>query len=495
MRIVYIATEVVPYAKTGGLADVAGALPKALAELGVHVDVILPKYSFIDHTTYGLEKLSSDGVRTVPMGYGNEGVGVWGATLPGSTIRVFFIEHFWFFDRPGLYVDPITGDDYSDNAARFAYLSRASLEVINAFDLRPDVIHCNDYQTALVPAYLKLAYANDPVFADVATLYTIHNIQYQGRYPREAMGAIAIGYAHFYPGSPFECWEEVNLMKVGLEYADLLNTVSPRYAQEIQGSLEDGHGLDGVLRSRSDDLYGIVNGIDYTIWNPSHDPLIPYPYDAGDFSGKARNKAALLAAFGLEAPPETPVIGIVSRLASQKGFDIIGPVLDSLLKLDLRIVVLGTGDQRYHELFEWVQLIHPDKLGIKLTFDDQLAHLIEAGADLFLMPSQYEPCGLNQLYSLRYGTLPVVRETGGLADTVRPYSATQDTGTGFMFQDYTPEALLDTLLEALTLYRDQPGVWRAMMRRAMAEDFSWTASARQYIGLYEKAIEQQRNKS
>lgn len=494
MRIVYIATEVVPYAKTGGLADVAGALPKALAELGVHVDIILPKYPFIDQKTYGLEKLSSDTIMTVPMGYGNEGVGVWGAILPDSTIRVYFVEHFWFFDRPGLYVDPITSDDYSDNAARFAYLSRASLEIIKAFDLQPDVIHCNDYQTALVPAYLKLAYADDPVFADVATLYTIHNIQYQGRYPREAMGVLSIGDEHFYPGSPFECWGEVNLMKVGLEYADLLNTVSPRYAEEIQRSLEDGHVLDGVLRSRSDDLYGIVNGIDYMVWNPARDPLIPYPYDADDFSGKARNKAALLTAFGLEASPETPVIGIVSRLASQKGFDIIGPALDTLLKLDLRIVVLGTGDQRYHDLFEWIQLIHPERIGIRLTFDDRLAHLIEAGADLFLMPSQFEPCGLNQLYSLRYGTLPVVRETGGLADTVRPYHPTQDTGTGFVFQDYTPEALLDTLLQALTLYRNQPDIWRAMMRRAMAEDFSWTASANQYLGLYEKANRQKRNK-
>jgi starch synthase len=488
MRVVFIATEAEPYAKTGGLADVAGALPRALETLGVHVDLIMPRYGFIDAHAHGLKKLTARTVMRVPLGYHTEGVGVWRAVLPGSAVRVYFIEHFWFFDRPGLYGDPATASDYSDNPVRYAYFSRASLEVIRAFRLRPDLIHCNDYQTALVPAYMHLAYRNDPAFAGVATLYTIHNMQYQGRYPREAMGVIAIGYEHFYPGSPFEYWDQVNFMKAGLVYADALNTVSPRYAQEIQRSSELGHGLDGVLRARSADLHGILNGIDYAVWNPAADPLIPHPYDADHPSGKAANKAALLAAFGLQGAPETPVIGIVSRLASQKGFDILGPCLGPLLQTDVRMVVLGTGEPRYHDMFRWAAGAYPDKIGVKLTFDNRLAHLIEAGADLFLMPSLYEPCGLSQLYSLRYGTLPVVRETGGLADTVRDYDAQRDAGTGFVFRDYTPDALLGAVRRALDVYRRRPAAWRAMMRRAMTGDFSWTASAKRYLALYEQTV-------
>ncbi|MBM3262776.1 MAG: glycogen synthase GlgA [candidate division Zixibacteria bacterium] len=488
MRIVFLSTEVAPYAKTGGLADVAAALPVALGMLGHHVNIFLPKYGFISEKTHGLRKLSTDVVMRVPVGYATEGVGVWTTDTTDTNVRVYFIEHFWFFNRAGLYVDPRTTQDYSDNPARFAYLCRAVLETIRALKLDPDVIHCNDYQTALTPAYLNMAYTADPALSSTATLYTIHNMQYQGRFPRDIMGVINIGYEHFYPGSAFEYWEQVNFMKAGLTFADVLNTVSPRYAQEIQHSSEYGHGLEGVLRSRSDDLYGIINGIDYGVWNPRSDPLIPHPFDADDLTGKAHNKATLLYLFGLSAPPNTPVIGIVSRLASQKGLDLLGPVLSTLLESDLRMVVLGTGEPRYHDLFRWAAETYPDKIGVKLGFDDRLAHLIEAGADLFLMPSRFEPCGLNQLYSLRYGTLPIVRETGGLADTVLPYDPVQETGTGFSFSDYTSEALLGVVRQALDVYRHRPEVWQEMIRQAMREDFSWTASAKRYVELYEKAI-------
>ena len=488
LRVAFISTEVAPFAKTGGLADVASALPKALSQQGAHVDILMPLYGHINTQAFGLRKLASEVQMEVPLGYYIEGVGVWQGTFPDSNIRVYFISHAWFFERANLYGDLTTGQDYSDNAARFTYFSRACLEVIKAFDLKPDIIHCNDYQTALIPAYLNLVYQDDPVFEHTATLYTIHNIQYQGRYPRETIDLINVGYENFYPTSPFEYFDQVNFMKAGLVYADLLNTVSKTYAREIQTPGEFDHGMEGVLQARSKELFGIVNGIDYDIWNPATDPLIPFPYNHDDLSGKIENKTALLSAFGLDASPDTPVIGIVSRLASQKGFDILGPCLDPILKQDVRVVVLGTGEARYHDLFNWIAAVYPEKIGVKLTFDNQLAHLIEAGSDMFLMPSQYEPCGLNQLYSLRYGTLPIVRKTGGLADTVRAYNSKEDEGTGFVFHAYTSEALLSTVNRALETYRDHPAIWQAMRRRGMQEDFSWETSAAAYMDLYYKAL-------
>ncbi|MBI4550763.1 MAG: glycogen synthase, partial [Candidatus Latescibacteria bacterium] len=350
MRITFLSPEVVPFAKTGGLADVAGALPKALAGLGLHVDVIMPKYGTIDTAKFGLTRVASPASFSVPVGSRTETASVWTAVLPGASVRVYFIEHAGYFDRAGLYVDPATGKDYPDNAARFIFFARAALGLIPALDLRPDVIHCNDYQTGLVPAYLKLRDQDDPALAHVATLYSIHNLSYQGLYPPETMPRIGLGDGLFYPMSPFEFWGRVNFMKAGLVYADVLNTVSERYAQEIQSTEEFGCGLEGVLRERSADLYGIVNGIDYDEWNPAHDPLIPSHYDLTDLSGKAKNKEAVLKEFGLPVSwGAVPLIGMVSRLAPQKGFDILAAGIDELMRLDLQLVILGTGMKEYHD--------------------------------------------------------------------------------------------------------------------------------------------------
>lgn len=493
MRITLLTTEAVPFAKTGGLADVTGALPKALAGLGIHITLIMPKYGAIDTDQFGLTKVTLPSDLAIPLGHRTEKAGVWTATLPGASIPVYFVENDGFFDRPELYVDPATGTDYPDNAARFTFFSRAALQLITALELKPDVIHCNDYQTGLVPAYLNLIYNDDPVFSKIATLYSIHNLSYQGLYPRETMELIGIGYRHFYPMGPFEFWDRVNFMKAGAVYADILNTVSVRYAHEIQSTNEYGHGLEGVLRERSLDLYGIVNGIDYDIWNPETDPLIPAHYDHTDLSGKMKNKEALLKAFDLPVPSDdVPLVGMISRLVPQKGFDILAECLDTIVGLDMQLVILGTGMPEYHTALDRAAEKHPDKIGVRLTFDNQLAHLIEAGSDMFLMPSRYEPCGLNQLYSLRYGTLPVVRATGGLVDTIRDYNEMTGEGTGFVFQDYTAEALVNTLRRAIDIYR-KPRVRQRMMRHAMIEDFSWAASAKKYMALYERAVDKKRN--
>jgi starch synthase len=331
-------------------------------------------------------------------------------------------------------------------------------------------------------------YQDDPLFSKIATLYSIHNLSYQGLYPRKTMDLIGVGNKYFYPMGPFEFWDQVNFMKAGIVYADMLNTVSVQYAHEIQSDDEFGHGLEDVLRSRQGDLFGIVNGIDYDVWNPATDPLIAAQYDHADLSGKQQNKDALLKAFDLPVPSKnTPLVGMISRLVPQKGFDILTLCIDEMAELDMQLVILGTGMPEYHTLLKEAAKKYPDKIAVKLTFDNSLAHLIEAGADMFLMPSRYEPCGLNQLYSMRYGTLPVVRGTGGLADTVQSFTEKDEEGTGFVFSEYTPEAIIDTLRWAISVYNRRT-VWDTMVRRAMVENFSWTTAARIYVALYERAV-------
>ncbi len=492
MNIVYCSPEVAPFAKTGGLADVAGALPKFLDELGHSVAVFMPFYRTT--RTY-FEQRDADhaaaatGVSvSVPVLDRRPAAEIFEAHLPGSPVPVYLIASDGYYDRPDLYVDRARHDDYPDNCERYVFFSRAVLEAIEALGLRPDVIHCNDWQTGLLPAYLRTFCADRPPLSDARTVFTIHNLGYQGLFPQSEMNTTGLDWGLF-NWQQLEFHGKLNCLKAGLVFADILSTVSRRYADEIQTE-EFGCGLDGVLRERADDLFGVVNGIDYDVWNPETDRLIPADYSAGDLSGKAVCKRELLRALGLPEREGVPLCGIISRLAAQKGFDLLEAALDELMSLDLQLVVLGTGDRIYHELLESAAARYPKKLSVNLTFDNRLAHQIEAGCDMFLMPSRYEPCGLNQLYSLKYGTAPVVRATGGLADTIvdcTPETLADGTATGFTFDEHTPAELLRVVERAVAAY-GRPEDWSRLVAIGMAQDWSWGRSAREHVALYERAV-------
>jgi len=488
LKVLIVSPEVVPFAKTGGLADVAGALPKALASLGHEVKVILPKYKLIDQKKFKLKQLAVN-IPEIALGEKKGEIGLKKTTVKNSQVEYLFLVNDYYFEREELYKDPETGLDYKDNDERFILFARGTLEILKSIGWRPDVIHCNDWQSALIPAYLKTIYAGDPFFKDTVAIFSVHNIAYQGNFPKETFKKIGVKQEFFYPFSPFEYWGNCNFLKIGISYADVLNTVSEQYMVEIQSSNEFGYGMEGILRTRTDDLYGVLNGIDYQEWSPEVDKLIPFNYTPDDLSGKKKNKKHLLKLSGLPVTrKEIPLIGMISRLADQKGFDLLAQIKDELMKLDLKFVILGTGEKKYHELLSALQEKYPKKLKVNLTFDNKLAHLIEAGADMFLMPSRYEPCGLNQLYSLKYGTVPIVRETGGLADTIQDYDPKTEQGTGFVFKDYDSEELLTAIKRALDVYQDREK-WKKLMLSGMQKDFSWEASARKYVQLYRKALE------
>lgn len=468
-RILMVSSEAAPFCKTGGLADVLGALPPALAYEGQDVAVVLPRY----------RSVSMDGARrvwdamTLWIGPGRYEAAIW--ELERRGVRYFFVDIPAFYDRDGLYGS--NGVDHWDNHTRFAGLCHAALGIArNIF--RPDIIHCHDWQTGLLPVYLKQFFSSDPTFYGVRTVFTIHNLGYQGQLTKDKLEWLGLPESLFRPDL-LEFYGGVNMLKGGLVFSDYLTTVSPTYAREIQ-TPEQGFGLDGLLRARSGSLEGILNGVDYHDWDPAADPRIAAPFDSEDLSGKAVCKLDLLREFGLPLDrPDVPVIGIVSRMASQKGFDLIASVAYDLVNWDIRMVVLGTGEKQYENLFRTLAHARPDKFAVRIAYDDRLAHKIEAGSDLFLMPSHYEPCGLNQMYSLRYGTVPVVHATGGLDDTI-------DSSTGFKFRPYSGDAMLSALREALTVYWVDPARWGSMVREGMRRDNSWEASAEHYIDLYRR---------
>jgi starch synthase len=481
LRIVLVASEVVPFAKTGGLADVAGSLPKALASLGHQVSIFMPRYPSVERAVRSLEKVHPD--LEVPMGADAERGIIWRSRL-APRVLVYFVEHEGFFQRDSLYTTP--NGDYPDNAERFTFFAKAVLETCRALDLQPDLIHCHDWQAALIPAYLKTTLQHDPQFAQVGSLLTIHNLAYQGLFPAQVMEFLGLP-PETYAIDGIEYYGGVNFLKAGIIYADLINTVSWRYSQEIQ-TPELGHGLDGILRYRAQDVYGILNGVDYREWAPAVDRLIAARYTAENLAGKQVCKRDLLQAFQLPLDlMRSPLVGIISRLVDQKGFDLVRSAIHRMLALDLGLVVLGVGDAQYETFLREVAHRYPTKVGVRIGFDNTLAHQIEAGSDIFLMPSRFEPCGLNQIYSLKYGTIPLVRATGGLDDTIEAYDPASDDGNGFKFGPYDAEALLATLQEALMVYRDR-SAWERLMRRAMQADFSWTRSAHEYVALYTRAL-------
>ncbi len=485
LKILLVSPEAVPYAKTGGLADVAGALPKAIAGHGHDVKLIIPLYRQVHRNNYGLEKVGQD--LNVTTAGRVENFRIHKAPTGIDRFEAWFVEHDGFFDRPELYRDPKTGGDWADNDERFSFFARAVLKACQSFDFIPDIIHCNDWQTGLIPALLKVDKTyND--FNRTASIFSIHNIAYQGNFPEESFAKLGLYNSLFAPGQGFEFWNKVSFLKAGVWYSDMINTVSETYAREIQSSNEFGYGFEGILKERSADLHGIINGIDYDIWNPAIDTLIPVMFTPDKPAGKKKCKAALRKALGLpQARKDVPIVGIISRLADQKGFDLIAEAADELLSLDLQIALLGTGDQKYHDLFQALNKKYPKKIAALLEFNNQIAHLIEAGSDMFLMPSRYEPCGLNQLYSLKYGTIPIVRRTGGLADTIENANPVKGTGTGFVFNRYDSKEMLAAIKFALEVYRDK-NIWEIMMLRAMRQDFSWDMSAVKYLELYEKAL-------
>jgi starch synthase len=478
MKILFVASEGLPYSKTGGLADVVEALPKALVEMGHQVSVLLPRY-------HG-NRVTSTLVSSVTISLGEQvrfPSIAEGASVAG--VRYFFVDDPGYFDREHPYGDK--SGEYPDNAERFAEFSRVAIEFAKRV-LLPDVIHCHDWQTALVPALLRTQHAADPAVRSLPVVLTIHNLAYQGIFPQSALRKAGLP-AQLFAMDALEFYGKINFLKGGLLFADYLSTVSRRYAKEIQ-TPEYGAGLEGVIVQRADRLVGILNGVDYAIWSPDIDTLIAQNYSAQNLDGKKVCKKDLLNAFKLPADKpedlERPVVGIVSRFADQKGFDLIAQVASEIMKENLSLVVLGTGNPEYERFFKLLAEKYPRSVGVKIAYDDTLAHKIEAGADIFLMPSRYEPCGLNQIYSLRYGTVPVVRATGGLDDTVQNFDVKTQQGTGFKFDAYDGNALLECLRWALKVYR-QPKSWRVVQNNGMAKDFSWKTSAAAYVTLYEAA--------
>jgi starch synthase len=470
MEILFVASEVAPWSKTGGLADVAGALPRALAARGHAVSIVTPRYGSIDPHEERLRPLH----RAIRVR--GEETTLW---VKKAEAPIYFVEHERFFgSRRGLYGEG--GHDHADNAERFAYLSRAALAIPAALQLRPQIVHVNDWQTGLVPFLLRNERSTDPAVSAAKTVFTIHNLAYQGVFPKQVVPILGLPWDVF-RYEAMEFFDQLSFMKAGLVFADALTTVSPTYAREIL-TPDGGASLDAVLRHRAKDLHGILNGIDAHEWDPARDPHLPAHFTAATLEGKARNKAALQRELGLPVRAEAPLVGMVGRLADQKGLDLVIAALGALLGMDLQIALLGSGQKDYEAVFGRVARERPDRIAARIGFDERLAHRIEAGADLFLMPSRFEPCGLNQMYSLRYGTVPVVRAVGGLEDTVVDYDG-WNAGTGFKFRDYTPAALAQAVRRAVEVFRDARA-WRGLVQRGMAEDNSWEKSAATYEALY-----------
>ncbi|MGE5372554.1 MAG: glycogen synthase GlgA [Solirubrobacterales bacterium] len=480
MKILLAAAEVAPFAKTGGLADVAGSLPKALKALGHDVRVVMPCYKQINAGRY-LADLP------VPVDGHLETAIVRYADIPSAhgDVPVYLVDNHQYFYRDRMY-------GYADEAARFNFFTKASLAMLPYLGFHPDIIHCNDWHTALIPLFLKEKLENEPFFQNMATLFTVHNLQYQGRFAYDTLRTLGLGDEYFTP-EQLEYFGEVNFMKAGLNYADVINTVSQKYAQEIQ-TPELGEGLDGLLRKRALDLYGILNGLDYDEINPATDEKIYLKYDIHSLEKKRENKFQLQKELGLRMG-DVPAIGIITRLVSQKGLDLIAAKIDDIMRLGVQMIFLGAGEDYYEKLLAEVKMRFPQQTSVNLGFDPILAQKIYAGSDIFLMPSRFEPCGLGQLISLRYGTIPVVRKTGGLWDTIKNYDPDTDYGNGFTFEEYQPEKLLDAVRRAVELYQHDQNAWNRLMHVAMSMDFSWNRSAVKYLELYEKAIHKRKKLS
>ncbi|MGE5497796.1 MAG: glycogen synthase GlgA [Syntrophothermus sp.] len=488
LKILFVTSEVVPFVKTGGLADVSAALPQTLTELGHEVRIVCPKYGAIDERRFKIHEVVRLKDLTLKIGEKDVVFSLRSSFLIGQKARVqiYFLDNQEYFgSKQSLYVDPATGTDYPDNDERFILLARSVFELINKLGWVPDIIHGNDWQCGLIPAYLKTVYKNEPLVEHVKTVFTVHNLAYQGFFPKSSFDKTGLP-AELNSEKGIEIYGRLNFMKSGLMYADAITTVSERYAEEITKDEELGAGLKTILVKRKKDIHGIINGIDDKVWNPELDQYIPQKFSAKTLEEKGINKKALCEKFNLPYNENTPLIGSISRLIDGKGFDLIAEIIEEMMHSDLQMVLLGTGEKKYHKLFEQIQKKYPEKFACFLGFDEELSHLIEAGSDMFLMPSRYEPCGLNQMYSLAYGTVPIVRETGGLADTVERFNEKEETGSGFVFKKYESAELMKEIKRAVKIFHQDRKLWSRIQKNGMKSDFTWVSSAKKYVDLYKK---------
>lgn len=486
-KVLYLASEVTPFARAGGLGDVTGALPKALKNLNQEIRIIMPKYKFINERKYVLREVIR--LREIPVTINGrtEIANVKSAFVPDSKVQVYFVEIADFFSKPGLYNDPQTNEPYADNAVRFAFFAKAAMETLKTLSWQPDVIHCNDWQTAYVPVYLKTVYQGDDFFKGIKTVYTLHNLTNQGSFDKSVAEKIDFDENEVKEDGMFGKDEKLNLTKAAIYFSDFITTVSENYAEEIINNDEIGYSFGKLLNEKGEKFEGILNGVDYDVWSPDKDKTIPAKYTISDLSGKEENKKALLMRLGLEYVEGEPVLAAASKLTAQKGMDIIYDALPKLMEMKVKLCILGTGDPQITKELMEAQKKYSGRLSINLTYDENMAHLFEAGADIFLMPSRYEPCGLNQVYSLRYGTIPVVSPIGGLLDTVEDYDPKTKTGSGFVMDNLSSQCLLDSVERAIKLYNEKE-TWQELQKRIMQEDFSWEISAKRYLDIYNRMV-------
>ncbi len=488
LSIMYVASEVVPFAKTGGLADVAGAMPQIVRELGHDIRIMMPKYASVSERIFKIHDIKR--LTDIPIKVGDEthlgSIKSSFITNLKSKVQVYFLHNSEYFDRPGLYTDPKTLKDYPDNDDRFIFFARSVVQTLNRLGWIPDILHINDWQSGLIAAYARTIFRDEPQFKKIKIVFTVHNAAYQGIFDKSSFYKTGLPEEFFSPDY-LEFNGKLNCLKAGLMFSDAITTVSPTYAKEIQSSPEYGCGLESLFYKLRRKTKAILNGADYSVWNPETDELIAATYSTEDLAPKLENKKELAEYFKLKFDPKTPIIGMVSRLVDQKGLDLLVKALKRILAMKCQLVILGTGEEKYHRLLKEAAKANKKQMGLELAFDEKLAHLIEAGSDMFLMPSKYEPCGLNQFYSLRYGTLPIVRKTGGLADTVVDLNEQPNSGTGFVFETYDARELVATVKRALAAFKDEK-CWQRAMIRAMNKDFSWNKSAAQYIDLYRKLM-------
>lgn len=477
MKIAFLASEMVPFAKTGGLADVVGSLAVVIQGLGHEVAAFLPRYKSVDLQKLGAKQVADN--LQIAIGSDKE-TGKLFHFRHASGVDVYFIDHPGFYQRDFLYGLP--AGDYPDNDRRFIFFQRAALQGMRAVDFKPEVIHCHDWQTGLMPTYLKTLYAGDSFFNKTKSVFTIHNLGYQGNFPPDSLGLTGLSWDQF-KMERLEFYGKISFMKAALLDADTLTTVSERYAREIQ-SVQFGCGMEGVLAKRKDQIQGIINGIDPEEWDPEKDTDLAARFNLSTFEKKSANKAALQKENHLALEPKVPLAGVVSRLVDQKGIDILVPALGAMVKMGMQVVIVGTGEEKYHHVLRDIAKKNKGSIAVHILFDTKMAKRVYGGADMFLVPSFYEPCGLGQLIAMRYGTVPVVRETGGLADTVQPYDIKSGSGNGFSFQDYSSEALLASLERAVAIYKNDKK-WHEVVSNAMNSDYSWEASARKYVRVYE----------
>lgn len=489
LKILFVTSEVVPFVKTGGLADVSSALPQKLQELGHQVRIVVPKYGSIDERKYKIHEVVRLKDLVTTIGKKEVVYSLRSSFLVGSKARVqiYFLDNDEYFgSRNSLYHDPLKGTEYKDNDERFILLSKSVFELIEKLGWVPDVIHLNDWQTALVPAFQKTIYKDNEVFQNIKTLLTIHNIAQQGIFPKTSFAKTGLP-EEFNNNEVALFNDKLNFLRTGLKFADKISTVSESYSNDICNIPEISLGLMEEINNRKEDLFGIINGIDTLIWNPEKDKKIAKKFSVANLKNKLKNKEELVDKFDLKYNPEIPIIGMISRLEDIKGFDLLKQTFKQIMALDVQLVLLGTGEKKYHKFFEEAEIKYANKFACYLGFDDVLAHLIEAGSDMFLMPSKYEPCGLNQMYSLAYGTIPIVRKTGGLADTVEDYNPDDKKGNGFVFTNYESKDLLEAIERAISLFQDKKA-WERLMKTGMKINYSWLNSAKNYVNLYKNIL-------